>query len=387
MESSRGGSHNSLVVLGLATEPFSTVVERAAKKHGYAVHYERDVASAVAWRASQAEGPTAIATDLESPGAARELLNAPDAQRFAGVPILGLTRRVDDLAFEEAFSTSIDDVCRLDEGLLARRLRLLADRARDEVTLREDTIVVADADRATRMAIGRVFREAGFTIQFAMDASDTLAHARAPKTVAVIASAAIEREGVGGAPLSRASYAEGGRAAWVINTSPREIPEIRRLSAPEAEQRFAVHDAFAAPTTLLFVVNDLLNRPARDVRQSERLLYASSLRFRLAGRADDDCGATYNLSEGGLYVRTLAPPERWEELWIELVPPRTDRRVHLEATVVWSRRFGPSTNASVPPGFGVQLTGGSKGDLERYQRGYQTFLDERTHGAPVPPSA
>lgn len=80
---------------------------------------------------------------------------------------------------------------------------------------------------------------------------------------------------------------------------------------------------------------------------------------------------------GGLYVRTLAPPARGEELWLEFVPPRSDRSVHIEGAAVWTRAFGGGVAATVPCGFGVQISGGSERDLARYARSYRTFRAER----------
>ena len=48
-------------------------------------------------------------------------------------------------------------------------------------------------------------------------------------------------------------------------------------------------------------------------------------RFGFAGRDADDRGFSYNLSLGGLYVRTLSPPED-DIVWVELRPPRSERR-------------------------------------------------------------
>jgi hypothetical protein len=59
------------------------------------------------------------------------------------------------------------------------------------------------------------------------------------------------------------------------------------------------------------------------------------------------------------------------------VPPRSDRSVHLEAKVVWARAFDARHGATVPPGFGVELSGATPRDAERYQRGYDAFLAER----------
>ena len=155
------------------------------------------------------------------------------------------------------------------------------------------------------------------------------------------------------------------------------MAQHQRELAGIVDQKIAVHDAFASPETLLFVANELINRPAVDGRQSERLLYGTTVDFRAAGRRSADEGYSFNVSAGGIYVRTLAPPERGTEVWLEFVPPRSDRLVHLEGTVAWARRYGPGHNATVPIGFGVQITGGSKADVVRYGSSYRSFLAER----------
>jgi hypothetical protein len=43
---------------------------------------------------------------------------------------------------------------------------------------------------------------------------------------------------------------------------------------------------------------------------------------------------------------------------------------------MWTRGFGPNDAATVPPGFGLKLTGGSASDLERFVRGYRAFAAE-----------
>ena len=150
--------------------------------------------------------------------------------------------------------------------------------------------------------------------------------------------------------------------------------------------KVAVTDGFAPPENLLFVANELARSGATDGRASARLLYGTVVAFRQAGRDEDAFGCTYNISAGGLYVRTLAPLNGGEEVWLELQPPRTDRRVRLEGRVVWRRRFGPIESATVPPGFGVQITDGAKGDLARYESGYRTFAAD-TVGYSLSPTA
>ena len=368
--------HGTLVLIGEMADSLAAVVTKAGDLAGEAVHRHSDVDGALGWIEQQAKVPTAIALWMDQEGAARRAIAIRQNFNLAAVPILGLVRKVGDLAFEEAFASGIDDVTAVDDRGLGRRLRFLEELVPGSVARREETGIVADPDRDTRLLIGRVFRDAGYTVGFAVDAEETVRQSLEPKTIAVIVSSEMsaERE-----LLALSARDAGSHAAWIINTPPKEMPAAWKRVGPAVRggAKITVHDAFSAPATLLFVANELVNKPGKDVRKSERVLYGTSVSFRQAGREVCDVGYMYNISEGGMYMRTLAPPERWEELWIEFTPPRSDRRVHLEGTTVWARKFGPSSIASVPPGFGVQITGGSKGDVERYEKSYQTFVAER----------
>jgi PilZ domain len=167
-----------------------------------------------------------------------------------------------------------------------------------------------------------------------------------------------------------------------VTTPPKEVGLQRVALAVPDEARVAIHDAYSCPETLLFLANELVNQPAVEARSSERLLYGAAVRFRTAGRDNTDIGYLFNISGGGVYVRTLAAPAQHAELWLEFTPPRCDRLVHLEGTAVWARGFGPGSGATVPAGFGLQITGASDADRIRYLQSYETFRDER-QAAPV----
>ena len=80
------------------------------------------------------------------------------------------------------------------------------------------------------------------------------------------------------------------------------------------------------------------------------------------------------MSAGGLYIRTLVPPQE-NAVWVELRPPNASRWVHLEARVVWRRPYGPLGGATVPPGFGVQLTDATSRSMEGWLDGYIGLVD------------
>jgi hypothetical protein len=134
----------------------------------------------------------------------------------------------------------------------------------------------------------------------------------------------------------------------------------------------AVVDGFAAPENVLFASNEL-SAGGINNRKSARLLYGTTVAFRGAGRERDDLGFTYNVSSGGLYVRTMAPPDD-DETWVELRAPRSDRLVRLVVKVAWRRRFNHNENATVPPGFGAQIIDGARADVAAWNAGYEALL-------------
>jgi hypothetical protein len=135
-----------------------------------------------------------------------------------------------------------------------------------------------------------------------------------------------------------------------------------------------ITDGFAAPENVLFAANELLTGDRSSGRASARVAHGTAVSFRGAGREQDEQGFTYNVSAKGVYVRTMAPPED-DEAWLELWPPRLDRRVRLVGRVAWRRPFGYNETATVPPGFGVEIVDGAKKDLALWADGYARLLE------------
>ena len=319
--------------------------------------------------------PSAIIVDLGNRRARQLAAEVRSRLALAAVPIIGLSAELTDLVFEEALAAGMDDCCPLEVGSLGRMLRAVS-VTRSPVSRRPHAVVIADPDRHVRMLTGRVFHNAGYEVIFAIDGGDALQRAQDERVQAVICAASLEAERGDEAPLSIRARRSGNQAVWVINTPPAEIPAtLARVD--DGDRKLAVHDAYSAPDNLLFVTNELLGRPGQEARQSERVLFGTMVRFRAAGQREERIGYSYNISAGGLYVRTLTPPESPSSVWLELTPPRSDRLVHLEAGVVWSRRPGPTGQATVPSGFGVRITAATPSDERRYQEGYEAYLADR----------
>ena len=116
------------------------------------------------------------------------------------------------------------------------------------------------------------------------------------------------------------------------------------------------------------MANELSAKPTENKRLSPRILFGTTIRYRPEGMEEDELGFSYNVSQGGLFVRTLAPPQE-DLIWLEVKPPTSPSRVRLLGEVVWRRAYGPNGHATVPPGFAIKIIDGARRDLERWQEG------------------
>ncbi len=356
-----------LLAFGHFSRPARAQLEVAATESGYALSLLDDADSAADYL--DKHQPHAILVDADADASEQVALAARGHAHNARVPILALTASaVSDLVFGDAFSWGGDDALSLQTPRsLVRRLRSLPKEAPQPPTNGRGTALVAEPDHRRRIVLGRVLRNAGYSVSFGVDQRDLrrLGDGAAPD-LAVVSS---EVPGVATSLVSQLRE-DGVDSTVIISAAPRDL---RAWSdALVGQDRAAVLDGFASPENVLFLANDLANATRANQRASARLLYGTSVAFRGAGRDQDDHGFSYNVSAGGLYVRTLAPPED-DTVWIEISPPRTERRVRLVGSVVWRRGLQHSETATVPPGFGVKITDGAKADLEAWESGYSAF--------------
>ncbi len=356
----------SLAALGSFRREHRYAMAAAAEQAGYDLEIFGAPGEATKWLAENVAH--AILVDASVQGADQVCVEARAQSRLAQVPILAVAREVSDLAFAEVFGWGGDDVVELGAvRSLMTRLRALPSELPKPAAQSRGRAVVADGDRQSRVVLGRVLRNAGYDVTFAANERDVVSYSTKDVSL-VVANADV---GDAGAYVRRA-IAEGATATWIVRARPRDL-KARRAEL-EGLDDAAVTDGYAPPENVLFLANELANRRGKDHRASARLLYGATVAFRGAGRERDESGFTYNVSAGGIYVRTLAPPDD-DVVWLELVPPRSDRRVRIEGKVAWRRRFGPTGHATVPPGFGVQITDGTSSDLAAWRAGYAHFAE------------
>lgn len=291
--------------------------------------------------------------------------------QLAQVPLLALCPEMGDLAFATAFSWGADDAVSLTRprALTARLRALPRENATDTPPGGRGAALIADADPAHRVVLGRVLRNAGYSVRFAVTAADAWEFAQDKDLGLIVLSTDLDD-----APRRSIERIRelGSQAICIVNTAPRTLRSCRNLL--QGLERTTAADSFAPAENVLFLANELRKGDMRDQRSSARMLFGTTVAFRGAGRHEDDFGFSYNVSAGGMYVRTLAVPEE-DVVWLELCPPRAEPRIRLVGQVQWRRRFGYNQNATIPPGFGIKITDGARVDLEAWKLGCQNLAE------------
>jgi DNA-binding response OmpR family regulator len=288
--------------------------------------------------------------------------------RLSKLPVLSLSDTLTNLDFASAFSWGADDLLPIGvQRPLVARLRALPKETPTAPTEKRGTALVAETDQIRRTTVARVLRNAGFAVRFAVSADDAQHFAADPTLTLVVTNKDLFPD----APSTlSAARAAGSQANFILCAAPRDIRQARE--GLTGFTGVTVTDSFTAPENVLFVANELTGGRTNG-RASPRVPYGIRVAFRSAGRDVDDHGFSYNVSEKGLYVRTLAPPED-DEVWLELCPPRSERRVRLVGKVAWRRPFNYNENATVPPGFGLEIQDGAAKDRALWLEGYQQLV-------------
>jgi hypothetical protein len=329
------------------------------------------------------ESPTSLAADLEHQlpvgllvavdceGALEVMTHLRGNVRYAATPLLGITDERTDVAFSTFYDRGGDDILSgRSLRALVGRLRPLIEQGRAPAQARTPGfVVVATSDLRWRNVVVRTLSNVGIETRIVGNGPDAV-QAASRTALFVVASDDLLPEGAATA-LAQARE-RGSSVPWLIAAPHRRASALRALLS--AHTKAIVIDVFAPPDNLLFTANELRRPPLDDQRASVRVLFGTNVAFRIAGGPADDVGFTYNVSSGGVFVRTLAPLDAGHEVWLELSPPTAERMTRIVGRVAWRRSFGPNETATVPPGFGIQLTGGLPDDLERWEAGTRTLV-------------
>jgi len=318
-----------------------------------------------------------------SHGKAEEICAA--VRQLAGmqVALIGVARQVDALAFAEFVGWGGDDLIVGDSGRsFAARLRAVRqDRAEAgprRIAAREDGRFLVVAPQGSEiLASARLIERTGHRAVVVDSLNDGLARLAFGRDIRVVVDARLP----GALHFVDRALRLGNCVGIVLACPPQQLGQLSKRF--ESEPRVIVLDSCSPADAVLLAAN-LLAAPSGARRSTERLLYSTIVRFREVGSEYDHLGCTYNVSAGGLYVRTLALP-KGQQVWVEIVPPGSMDRVRLEGRVAWRTPISRDASCPTPVGFGIQISDGSKQSLKAWQAGYRA-LQRKLEIAPERPT-
>lgn len=319
--------------------------------------------------------PRVVVVDAAMAGAEDFVGGVRTEAALAGCPVIAEVARVSDDCFTEVLEWGADDV--VPAGSLRALTAMLGALREYDPTARppatQGTVLIAAPSVRERLIRGRLFRNVGYEVVFAVEAGDVIRRLDESGLAFAVVDAELFPDGVAGL---RSLLAAGRVQCPVVAVvAPHDVDGLSNELRGHA--KVGVVSRHAPPEDTLFIGNAMLRPELANARASERLLYSTVVSFRAEGEGPSNYGMSYNVSAEGLFVRTVMPPPPGTDVWVELRPPMMDGLVHVEARVMWHRRFGPSAGATAPAGFGARITGGSARSLSRWLEGYARLLQRR----------
>jgi len=336
-----------VIALGSPTGEHRAAIEAAVRKAGAELNITRESAKALV--DIEQQDALAVLVDMSALGAEHFCRKARASERLRRVPIIGLSRNPGELSFNRTFAWGADDLVPLGvEAPLGARLLALAETSgASEPAFGQAVVAEPHVERCT--LLGRVLTQAGYDVKYAADATSVEHYASQSETRLVLLNAGLTPP----RKLIEAVEQAGALPVWVVMSEPRNLPKVAQ--GLTGIDRVVVTSGSGSPEDALFVANELLF--SRSTKRSEwRALYGAPVQFTGAGSDSIEFGFTYDVSPRGLYVRSLLPCD-FQEVSLELRPPRRDKLVRLRGRIVRRFRFGSASIASAPPGFGVKLEG------------------------------
>lgn len=105
---------------------------------------------------------------------------------------------------------------------------------------------------------------------------------------------------------------------------------------------------------IMFRINRILYPEKEDLRMSPRVEDNIFIRYRVNGSRFS--GYSFNISSGGLFIRTIVPPPEKTKVRLSFNLPRNGKFIRAGGIITWRNKYRPDTQTSYPPGIGVKFT-------------------------------
>jgi uncharacterized protein (TIGR02266 family) len=282
-------------------------------------------------------------------------------EELADVPIVLMTAANAEAEVQRAFLAGADDFLPkpVRAYQLAAKLKAVREglrRPKQERDAPVKRVLLADHDGFFRALVGNLLERAGYEViqaETALSALRTMLQGR-PKLDLCILN--ITMPGFDGLELLRKIRAapELAKLPIFVTTESKDQVNIRE-ELYTLGIRYLIQKSALNLEDVLRRVNQQLFR-GRESRTLKRARFYRVCDFRYSGDGDWLSGFIYNLSAGGVALRTLTalPTGTAADIRFNLTP---QTKCETRATVAWANEFNPQDTASFPYGMGLQFAG------------------------------
>lgn len=326
--------------------------------------------------------PTALLMPVDSVGARRFLAWLRSHERLGALPVVGVVDWPSEEDFQRAYASGVDDVVVDDDiaGVVRRVETLAAREPQNDRRAATGLCLVQHPDQLRRAPMGRALRQAGYEVSFACSLDEVLDRVVLDPHAVVVVAEPRPWEQVSRVVEEARRVSVRPELPFVVCVSELDAARLRASNVPVVN--IALMQAKAGPADALYLVNRLLASTfGSEGRGAPRILYDAFCSVRIPdGEPRIRYAVTYNVSRGGLYVRTYDPLEPGTLLQAKLRPPGTSSTVELVGRVAWISRPGRDLAVTAPPGFGIELLRQDclAGEWARYQAGIAMAEHEST---------
>ncbi len=319
----------------------------------------------------QHDPPAMIVSTLETIGRLDLHIMMSGDERFDDVSVLVAVNDPYDRLLTEALETCALDYFLLSQPYHLKRLALaiMSKNPWGETPATSGRLILAESNLERRIGIARVLRIALFDVVF-VDTLDDLARKLKEDhhcSIAMANQALVGSQGYAriheDTAIKRMPWLVYGERAVMANTEEGH-PEKLVLVGMEA-----------SADALLFHVQEILQKPLKDLRRSKRIPLFTPLSFKVDTIHDSVWAYTRDMSLEGLFVRTVAPPPPETMLTVTFKAPTAEGTVTVGARVAWRKEFGQKSDATKPSGMGIQFSRVSAPDGAAIEAGYRTMID------------
>ena len=300
---------------------------------------------------------------------------------LAGVPILATIVEQSDELLEEAIKDGVDDI--LVDGAQQHFAAFLAGLGNTDswqgVRAPQGLAMLAETDRTKRIRLAAVLRKNGYDVTYSSDPKELALSVYLDNPRVVVASMDMARKTMECVWQGNISLRTTGipGVPWMVIADDSMGPAIRPV--PNVISKCSFVKSSDDYEQLTFVLNELLAPPQKESRRTKRVLYGTPIHFSPENSDLQLKGYSYNVNDGGMFIRTLLPLPKGTPVKMRFRTPISGQEVEVVGQVAWAREFSDQNGTQSPPGMGIQFTHWKEDHQAIYEASYEALLKNQTH--------